>query len=203
MAKCPYCDSKLIKEPKRKTKCPDCDEVILVRNKKPVTEDEAAKTDWMKRLDGLGFSQRDYNREHKKLSKRFGFKASVNDTVWALLNSGISNNAFNLHNQKILYWEMARMVRMEGKDATPYLKESHRVALQEMKNSGDVEFVEIRLYGVGDSSDCEYCISRNNEKIAIEIALRDLPLPHGGCTSEHGCRCEFWPINKAILDMEF
>ena len=125
-ARCPTCGSKLQKRPKRKQKCPHCGNLILVRSGQLVTEKEASIADYLARIEGFGVSRRDFDSAEKELSKRFGQSASVNDTVWSILNQLVGRYASDSVTSERIYREMAALVSREGRDPTPYLVEAEQ-----------------------------------------------------------------------------
>ena len=141
--KCPNCNQSLEKKPARKKKCPQCGQYIYVRSGKLVTEAEASITDWLTRLEGYGVTDKDFVKHHKELSAQFGFPASVNDTVWRILNDLKIQYANEPHTQAFISREMASLVSSEGKDPTQFLLESEQVLNRAGRNqeSGEQRYV--------------------------------------------------------------
>lgn len=125
--KCPNCDMALQIKPTRKQECPHCGKFILVRNGEPVTAEQAAIMDWLVRLESLGVTRKDFDKQRNELSKQFGTQASVNDTLWRILNKLILNFARSNTHLEQVYREMASLVSSEGKDPTQYLVEAEKV----------------------------------------------------------------------------
>jgi len=125
--KCPNCNFKLTDKPVRKQKCPQCNNYIFVRNGELFTEEEVNILDWLLRLEHFGISRRDFDKHRKELSQQFGQLASVNDTVWRLLNHLIELNYKDSVAQEQIYREMAALVSSEGKDPTEYLVQAEKV----------------------------------------------------------------------------
>jgi len=176
MGKCPYCKVTLETVPKRKTKCPKCGQFIYVRSGKLMTEENASIEDWIDRLD---ISRKEFDQYRKEVSLNFGFTASVNDTIWRILN--IRQD----------FWEMGRLVSMEGKDPKPYIRQEQLKILRELKSSG-VKKVRVQVYGGQiDQSTCEKCKSLHGKVFDIDKAIEETPVPNL-CENEDGwCRCTY------------
>lgn len=125
--RCPNCDMVLPTQPTHKQKCPHCGNAILVRRGKLVTEEEAKIMDWLARLEGFGVTRKEFDRHRNELSKQFGYRASVNDTMWRILNKLVLDSAKNTTLLEQVYREMASLVSSEGKDPTQYLIQAEKV----------------------------------------------------------------------------
>jgi hypothetical protein len=125
--RCPNCNSTLQTKPARKQECPFCKQLILVRNGELVTEEEASIIDWLASLEYFGITRKEFDKQRNELSKKFGTKATVNDTVWQILNILVSNHANNDIALEQVYREMAKLVSGEGKDPIQYLLEAENV----------------------------------------------------------------------------
>ena len=125
---CPNCGIELQIKPTRKKECPHCGGFILVRNGRLVTEEQATIMDWLARLEAFGVTRREFDKQRDQLSKQFGAPATVNDTLWRILNSLILNFARNNALLEQVYREMASLVTSEGKDPTQYLIEAENVS---------------------------------------------------------------------------
>jgi len=205
MLTCPYCSITLESVPKRKKKCPSCGKFIFVRGGKPVTEDEARIQDNLWHLQWFRLTRLDFDKCRAELSGEFGVIASVNDTVWRLLNTQVamSNRADVLEQA---YKEMARIATEEGKDPQPYLDEANRMTkvrinqgtheaftheMAEMQSrSNDAYYMKyVKGIGIRTCNDDHVCPA------CREIASRIWPidqvpeLPYEKCTSKTGCRC--------------
>ena len=82
---------------------------------------------WLDRLNRLGVTRTDFNHHREELSRQFGFTASVNDTVWRILNTLVIKYARDSHLLEQIYREMAALVSQEGKDPSPYLEQAEGV----------------------------------------------------------------------------
>ena len=132
---CPYCKQQLEKAPTRKTKCPHCGNQIFVRKKELLTEEEAQVLDWVSRLENYGLTVQKFEKLRDELSKGFTTKATVNDTIWSFFHSWI--NAHPISEQtKNVYYEMARLVSMEGRDGKPLIEAARRSQLTYFKSHG-------------------------------------------------------------------
>ena len=201
--KCPSC--KKVVETKRGWgyTCPHCGEKILLRNKIYVSQEEAAIIDWITRLhNSLGLTKEKFEIERQELSKQFGFKASVNDTIWRFLNKSILTNDY--FQRKISYFEMGRLALTEGKETKPYITEALKTILYDYRQKG---FSRVRIFGCGnrcdDSFSCNSCKSLCGEIISIDKALDTMPIPNI-CTNQI-CRCTYEileeDVNKIFLNL--
>lgn len=125
-SKCPYCGMVLQAKPTQKQECPTCHKNIIVRNGELVTEEQATIKEWLERLAGFGIDQREFNYCRDDLSREFSSQASVNDTVWRILNNLVLIHAGNNKSLELIYGEMSRLVSSEGKDPTKYLIEAEK-----------------------------------------------------------------------------
>jgi len=151
--KCPYCQGELDIAPKRKKKCPLCGGFIFVRNGQLVTEDDANIEDWLVRLALFNITKADFDSNRQNLSKQFGSLASVNDTVWRLLNEQVMKRR-SFHDIQMAYYEMARLASIEGKDPKPFCAEALITQLTELKSQG-VRTVKVVGYGMRSDSSCK------------------------------------------------
>lgn len=126
-SKCPSCNVTLETRPTRKQECPHCKKLILVRDGELVTEEQAVILDWLGSLENFGITRKIFDEHRDKLSKKFGFQAGVNDTLWAILNNLVMSHAKNAFALEQIYREMAKLVSSEGKDPTQYLLEAEKV----------------------------------------------------------------------------
>jgi len=131
-------------KPTRKQECPHCNKFILVRNGELVTEEQATIIDWLIRLESFGVTQRDFDKHRDELSKQFGLQASVNDTLWRILNKLVVDYARSPAALEQVYREMAGLVSSEGKDPTQYLVEAENVSRRYRKTS-DVQQKQVFL----------------------------------------------------------
>lgn len=202
MNKCPYCGTKLEKKLTRKKKCAHCKNDIYVRNKKPVTFMEAEFIDYSKRLGFLGITEKLLHLEQKALSKRFGQEASVRDTVWSMLNKSIAKA--DPQDWRHIYWEMARIARIEGKNPRPYIRQSLEAQLkshkiQALENPDYGYYVKIENYD--DYNSCAKCQELNGKTYSIDEALNLMPIPDI-CENSEGCRCSYSLESKLFDEMD-
>jgi len=84
----PYCKKILEQISQRKKQCPFCKNYIHVRTLPStrkrilVTEDDARKIDWLKRLGEYGVAEQDFEITKDQLSKKFGQEPSNKDALW-------------------------------------------------------------------------------------------------------------------------
>jgi len=188
---CPYCKRVLETAPTRKTRCAHCARYILVRAGRLVTEDEATTTDWLARAGHLGVSRRDFDRHREELSKKFGTHATVNDTIWRILNVliGRAGDAATL---RFVYSEMAALAATEGKDPKPYLAEGLKLELEEHRRQG---VTSVRVRSCNDNFVCAACQVLYDKTWRIEAALSEMPIP-ALCEAPSGCRCGYSPAMR-------
>jgi hypothetical protein len=125
--KCPNCNSVLQAKPTGKQACPYCNKFILIRNGELVTEEQAKISDWLGTLENFGITRKVFDEHRSELSKKFGFQASVNDTLWRIFNNLVLTYAKNEAALEQIYRAMAKLVSDEGKDPTQYLVEAEKV----------------------------------------------------------------------------
>ena len=199
MMKCPYCEFELAKKPTRKKKCPNCSESIFVREGKLFTEkqieDLALKKRWLTKLKWYGATEEMFDQERKNLSKKFGFEASINDTIWGMMMKLLSKQD-DLLKMEHLYLSMGDFVTEEGKDPAPYIQESKKVKEKAMKEQlqywktvySSYTNVKASIYTANDEYVCEVCDSASKRTYKVDEFLEEMPIPLN-CISLHGCRC--------------
>lgn len=183
--KCPYCSAVLEKKPARKTKCPHCGNYIFVRKGHLLTEDQMTIEEWVNRLAEFGVTKEVFSRHRKQLSEQFGSQPSVNDIIWRVLNS-LAASTTDHSQAKLVYHEMAYLVRGEGNDPKPYLAEAAKHELLDLKKSGVIS--RVRVQTANDSFVCAQCRALAEKVFTVEQALNDMPIPNA-CENENGCRC--------------
>ena len=132
--KCPTCNNALKEKPKCKERCPHCNNFILVRDGQLVTEEQAFISEWLTRLEYFGITLDNFNQTRNQLSKQFGVLASVNDTVWRILNELIIKHGTDNVSLEQIYREMSSLVSREGRDPTSYLLEAEKVRKKRVRN---------------------------------------------------------------------
>jgi hypothetical protein len=190
-SKCPYCNQVLTPPPKWGKKCPFCGQQFMIRQGEPVTLEEAKFRDGLLLLEEYGVTRKDFDRHRADLTKQFGFKASVDDTVWRILNSLIAKER-DIQILRRIYFEMGRLVSQEGKNPRPYFAEAHKLELLRLKRDG---VKTVRIVGCGrrvdDQHACSACKALWGKRFAIDEAMSLLPIPNK-CESPDGlCRCEY------------
>jgi len=180
---CPYCQKPLDKKTVRKKQCPHCKNTILVRQGKLMTDEDATIKDWLTKLQGTGIDQATFDRKRQQLSKKLRHTASVNDTLWSLLNEAIPKAD---HVDQI-YFFMADLARSEGKNPNTYLADAAKHRLLEYKKEG---VTHVNILTANDKHVCQACRKLATEPIPIDQALKKLPIPHS-CKSKDGCRCGY------------
>ena len=195
--RCPYCGEALDAKPKRKKKCPHCGQPIFVRQGVLRTKEQAGTDDWLKRLEYLGITRKEFERHRQQLAKQFGFEPAINDTVWRILNNRIASTQSH-QDLRLVYQEMARLVKMEGKDPTPYSAKARTQELLEIKEGG--LWNRVTIHTANDDLVCPACRELAKKTFPIDEALRTLPIPNL-CQSERGCRCSYG-IDTDSLDLD-
>lgn len=193
MASCPNCGEELKTRPKARKKCPHCKKYIYVRKGKLLSEEEREIQDYLKRLVNFNVSRRQFDQARQRLSERFGARANVRDTIWAILNSLLAQSRKQQY-QKQVYHEMASMVSLEGKDPSPYLIEANKIELLDLKSKGTKS---VTVQTVRDEFVCSYCQKLHGQKLDIDMAIENMPIP-GSCEAEFGCRCFYSPYVNPI-----
>lgn len=186
--RCPYCRHEFPDPIKRKKKCPQCGHTILVRQGTPLTEEDATIYDWLQKIGWLGISRRAFDRERRALSERFGMRASVNDTLWSLLNGMVATKQGNDLQQ--LYYHMAEIVRSEGRDPNPFIQTAMRLLLEEYQREG---IRKVQIFTANDDHVCPACQQLAEKIFTIQEALQTMPIPTR-CSSQDGCRCRYAPV---------
>lgn len=190
---CPNCGSKLEKIPKwknGKVDCPHCGDVIVVRSGKLFAEDEAKVRDWLESVNRTLFdfeiSREKFNSIRQGLSKKFGLKASVNDTLWRILNS-VNTPDKSYQSRKFIYLAMKGILRKEGKKTHEIMVQAHRMDLLDAKENTP-NLVAIILT-CNDDYVCDECKKLSTMTFTIDEALETMPIPYS-CTTEN-CRCGY------------
>jgi hypothetical protein len=151
--------------------------------------------EWFTRLEHYGIKSRDVDASKQKLSKKFGFERTDRDVIWSLYTDKIHDaiKQGNLHLLKILNWDMALFLQEEGKEFFECMQESQKMHLMEYKQQ---RLAKVRIISAGG---CPACINMIGKVLAIDVALKEMPIPVKDCTFKlHGrtpgwCRCRYVP----------
>jgi len=200
-ATCPYCKQVLKQIPQRKKQCPFCKKYIHVRTLPStrkrilVTEDDARKIDWLKRLGEYRVTEKDFEITKDQLSKKFGQEPSNQDVLWSLFNQLIAKNINDFFTLKRIYYEMALYLNDLGKDFFPFLQISRKMELMNYKqNYKHLGINKVQILTCGPGS-CMQCQSLHGKIFTIEEALEKMPIPVKTCTKTMGdgkkgfCKC--------------
>jgi len=199
--RCPNCNQKLEKPPKRKSKCPHCGELIFVRSKLLVSEDRALELDAIVRLDMFDITEIEFLKFRKKLSRRFGKLASIADTKWAIYNDMLTRSmkTSDFQTMKMLYFAMAGQTREEKKpNYKNLLVQSQKMELYEYKKSDYVK--KVRTQTVNDMHVCQKCSDYAEVEHKLEDVLKNDTFVASICESighdgmDGYCRCWYSPI---------
>ena len=183
---CPYCGTVLEPKPTRKKKCPHCKNYVFVRRGNLFTEQglkeyEAQEREewtikrWVDQLDQFGIAQVTFEHQREELSKRFGSRASVYDTIWQILNGLISPSRSRFES-KMIYFLMASVMREEGRNPTPYFRQAATQELLEI--SEGAIFSRVKISTCNDDHVCVACREAAEKTYTIEQALSQLPVPN-------------------------
>lgn len=151
-----------------------------------VSEYESNKIDWLKRIDWLEVNNSMIDNTQRKLAERFKKEPSFNDICWSILNNLLIKHVNDLEKQRSTYFEMARILELEGKDNKEIIVKANRIELLESKKRGD-KFVSTTT--CNDNYVCDNCKKMEQEKIPIDVALETNPIPYR-CTNNK-CRCSY------------
>lgn len=151
---------------------------------------------WMKNLERYGIVNKQFEKEKKELSKRFGKEASDKDVIWSLFNKLISKYINNFNHLSQIYYEMVLFLDEEGRDSYDMRYQSTRMQLLDFKQKG---VKEVRWLASAGERTCKKCESLNGKIYSMELALKEMPLPLKDCKNlDDGCRCCWIPLNEII-----
>jgi len=199
MKKCPYCEFELDKKPTRKKKCPNCSEFIFVRRGELYTEKQVKeiifKSKWLSWLERYGASEEMFTQIRERLSKQFGFEASVNDTIWGLMNT-LTGQQEDLIDMVQIYLLMGDFVEEEGKDPEPYVRQAMQLeetrikkeVLGYKKELGEYYKLRVKVSTCNDDIVCDRCNEISKRTYNIDDFLKKMPIPNN-CSNPRGCRC--------------
>ena len=211
MANCPYCNIELQKVPQRKTKCKSCGEYIYVKRrpseevKKLVTESEALeiekewniyleekyKVSLLDKVSHLGYGEDDIKRFTGELAAKFGGAPRESDVLWRIYNDALLRHS-EYGDKRIIYWEMARVVDAEGRDARDLQKSMHLCDLYNWKSVGI--YTAVKIFSCDH---CENCDEVKGKVYTINEAISLNVLPHKNCSNYQGndkypfCTCDY------------
>lgn len=206
--KCPYCNKPLEKKPIKKKKCPSCGEYIYVRKGMLYTEDglkkyeeekakEAEKNRIEYLLDKIGFTYAEFQNREKVFQKKSKTKPSYISVIMSLFNEKILQiRDFDVLQSK--YYDMALILNEENKPCQHLLRPANKMKLMSLKKQG---FEKVRIFSEGC---CESCQKLNGRILAINEALKAMPLPNKNCThklyneKESFCICIYEPVIPEI-----
>jgi len=201
--KCPYCQNTLEKKPSRKTSCPFCKKNIYVKSNKLVTEEEAKaieqKWKFIRDLEKLRISEKEYNIHRAKVAKKFGFEPKFFDVAWTILNAKTLELAKSrsFDSLSIHYYEMALFLCREGKEFFCVLQQSRKTQLESFKTAA----ISIKKVEIMSAGNCPSCLKLDKKTLTIEEALKTMPIPNKDCThilygGKRGfCSCSYTPLD--------
>lgn len=142
---------------------------------------------WKERLQELGVGEKEFAAHQKALTKQFGFAPALNDVIWRALNTLVSRKKTHF-DLKLVYLEMAALVREEGKDPKPYLASAAKHELAELQ--GNPFISKVRITTANDRFVCAKCREMESQVFALADAVETLPVPNQ-CQNPSGCRCGY------------
>lgn len=160
-------------------------------------DNESSKVkQWLRQLKEYGVDPNEFLNAKTEFYKRHGKELSSNDVVWGLFNKLVGEKARegDLQDLHGIYYAMALFLNQEGRSHNHVLKIAKKMTLQGYKASGAAK---VRISTAGDP--CEACKPLNNKLLTIEEALKEMPIPHKGCTFKlynekwGWCRCDYAP----------
>jgi len=191
---CPYCGCNLPKALKRKGECQFCKKTIYVRNRNMVTEYEANKIDWLVRMEFHGITNEIFENQRMELLNRWHKAPLFNDICWSILNKLILKYKLDYSSSSSIYLEMAHILELEGKSNKHMILQANKTNLMGIKKSG---YKYVRTFNCNDQFVCNECRKMADEKIPIDIALKENPIPNR-CKNKD-CRCWYGP-EGSLLD---
>jgi hypothetical protein len=135
-----------------------------------------------------------FDNKRKKLSKQFGSEASVNDTIWGIMNDLTSKNKRNPTNLEKIYLLMGDFVEEEGKDPSPYVQQAmkwkeHNIKQELLKTQKIMgKNSKVAIHTCNDDIVCSACRASAKRTYTCDKFLKEMPIPRN-CTNSHGCRC--------------
>jgi len=145
---------------------------------------------YKRNLERYDVDNKQFEKEKKKLSKRFNKEASDIDTLWSLFNLLLIKYAGDYHTSKMIYYEMALFLDDEGRNSIQMGEASRKMELTGLKQQG-IKKVKI----CASKNGCKECQKQNEKTYLIDDALEKMPLPIKKCTHHlHNdkfgfCRC--------------
>jgi hypothetical protein len=124
------------------------------------------------------------------------------DIIWGMFNEHLQvlMKQSDFHGLKSRYYQMALFVAEEDRGFIDLLAASHQMELRGYQQMGLVSRVQISAAGRGNA--CAACLRLDGNVLAIDEALRTMPLPCKTCTSvvvgtrPGFCRC----LYVAVVD---
>lgn len=105
---CPYCNNDFKRELSRKIKCKKCGNFVFIRSvkgvKTPMTEEQKNNFDYIMSITPFGFTsieniseifEKEIKIAQKELFNEFGYKPSLNDSIWRALNNELIKTLSN------------------------------------------------------------------------------------------------------------
>lgn len=172
--KCPYCQNKLEKTPRNKSKCPHCKSIIFVKTKNLYTEAQFKEVQKEEKRQKILKADENWKRLHRDAEE--AMKKSDFQSL-----SGI-------------YFEIALQKHKEGGLSFITQQQARKMELMGDEKNG-VAKVKI-LADVG----CDECKKFDGSVFNIEDALKEMPLPVKKCiykineeAPDGWCRCSYLP----------
>jgi hypothetical protein len=209
---CPYCQTVLAQPPHRDEQCPDCGHLIIVRQGRLMTEEEARLEQWLARLIQFNITRSDFENYRLELSQRLGVTASIDNTLWRILRAQVAKGRDPdlVHRA---YKEMFRLAGEEGQDLKPYVAEAQKIEqkeeLQQRRAAFWRDMIKIRSSRLAEYVQVQTCdddyVCPTCKLLASELyRVNEVPeLPYEECQSEGGCRCSVAAVPWRSRDVRF
>jgi hypothetical protein len=201
---CPYCGIQIDKKLRNGFICPVCKGEIYLKKEADktlfITKDDYKSIQVEEKVN----SERDYyyrffdqeiniNYLRQKDNEWFDElkgKATYPDLIWSLANELIltytKENLFR--EMSNLYLKMAFFQKKYGRDFFPYLQESRKMHLYDLRSKCHYFTSKIKII-VADRN-CRTCLDFEGKVFTFEEALNSMPIPHKDCDHEGGwCNC--------------
>ena len=150
---------------------------------------------WLDELEVRhGVLRRDFERERERATE----DATEDDILWRLLEL-LARQKRDYTELTELYEARARFLDEIGRDFGEELRRARAVELLAIKEQGDTEYVKLR------GADCKTCMEMDGRRIALERAMREMPLPASDCERTSGqsgkplCTCTYAPVQNPEL----
>jgi hypothetical protein len=139
-----------------------------------------------------------FSRKRQELSAKFDSEPNTPDVLWGIFNDMaielMRDVPVNYSDLSGVYFDQAMFLYESNKPFYKTLQEANRMYLLMYQQQG-VKKVEIPDF----QDACKECQKVGNRVLTIDQALKEMPIPHKGCTYElkeekpGWCRCCYSP----------